>query len=63
MKLKSEKSVKFKPLLRLYVNVNNMLKTKSAYQITLLTKHVPVIVSYIKGTTVKQQFSDLLPSK
>ena len=40
-----------------------MLKTKSAYQIRLVTKHVPVIMTYIKGTIVKQEFSDLLPSK
>ena len=58
-----KKALNFDILLSLHIKVNNILKTKSAYQITLLTIHVPVIMTYVKGTIVKQEFSDLLPSK
>ena len=52
--LKSEKKRKmFNLLLRLHIKVKNMLKTMIAYQIRLLTKRGPVILTYIKGTIVK----------
>ena len=43
----------FNLLLRLHIKVKNMLKTRIAYQIRLLTKRGPVILTYIKGTIVK----------
>ena len=43
----------FNLLLRLHIKVKNMLKTRIAYQIRLLTKRGPVILTCIKGTIVK----------
>ena len=43
----------FNLLLRLHIKVKNMLKTRIAYQIRLLTKRGPVILTYIKGTIAK----------